>query len=448
MQSFTPILGTLLLSPNGLVGGPARFAVVELLNRARRADAKDRRESKHHEQRTPGPSDSSNGQREGRVGVMAQPNEDSDEEDSYSPTDLFGPLERRLFEREMVQQVVIGMGRLDLPDENAASEAQDEEAAYAPGIPTTVPAAHAHHTQDDQASYFPATNLTQSVPPAGNNTTFSPTAQPPASSPSSSLLTSPHSSATASPSSIHSVPSLTSADSPSSRPGSESSSQLPITPPNFLPPASLASEDTKIHKSSPLASPMFVEEDDLPTPDAWNPPHVTSLLSPRPQSPHFVGSPPHVLSSASPLPPSPRPPSPRPPSPTSSDTTTHSSMQSYAAEPGSIEQTPYIPDIASPEPQPAHGLMYHTLQDSADLAALQQSAEDNEAVDEAQLSEEASVGRLSSMSLMAAVTASGESSFSFPITQFFHIGICFGWRGGFGYHQLHLVPGVSPCARN
>jgi len=38
VQSFTPILGTLLLSPNSLVGGPTRYAVVELLRRVRRAD--------------------------------------------------------------------------------------------------------------------------------------------------------------------------------------------------------------------------------------------------------------------------------------------------------------------------------------------------------------------------------------------------------------------------
>ena len=40
VQAFTPILGTLLLSPNGMVGGPARFAVVELLRRVQREDEK------------------------------------------------------------------------------------------------------------------------------------------------------------------------------------------------------------------------------------------------------------------------------------------------------------------------------------------------------------------------------------------------------------------------
>ena len=36
VQSFTPILGTLLLSTNPHVGVPARFAVVELLKRIRK----------------------------------------------------------------------------------------------------------------------------------------------------------------------------------------------------------------------------------------------------------------------------------------------------------------------------------------------------------------------------------------------------------------------------
>ncbi|KAJ2966054.1 hypothetical protein NUW54_g13919 [Trametes sanguinea] len=38
VQAFTPLLGTLLLSPHTLVSGPARYAVVELLRRLRRAD--------------------------------------------------------------------------------------------------------------------------------------------------------------------------------------------------------------------------------------------------------------------------------------------------------------------------------------------------------------------------------------------------------------------------
>ncbi|KAI6028785.1 armadillo-type protein [Pisolithus orientalis] len=39
VQAFTPILGTFLLSPNGMVSGPARYAVVELLGRIKKADA-------------------------------------------------------------------------------------------------------------------------------------------------------------------------------------------------------------------------------------------------------------------------------------------------------------------------------------------------------------------------------------------------------------------------
>ncbi|THH05452.1 hypothetical protein EW145_g4780 [Phellinidium pouzarii] len=71
VQSFTPLLGTLLLNTDANVGAPARRCVVDLLMRIREADAQ------------------------------------SDKATS------FGPEERRLFERELIQQVVIGMAHLD-----------------------------------------------------------------------------------------------------------------------------------------------------------------------------------------------------------------------------------------------------------------------------------------------------------------------------------------------
>ncbi len=122
VQSFTAILGTLLLSPNALVGGPARFAVVELLKRIRKAAE------------TEGISVASDITTRGPIGIPMSSrnwadmdsadsdNDDDNDEGSYSPVGLFGIEERRLFEREMVQQVVIGMGRLDIPDESTESE--------------------------------------------------------------------------------------------------------------------------------------------------------------------------------------------------------------------------------------------------------------------------------------------------------------------------------------
>ena len=87
VQAFTPILGTLLLSPNGMVSGPARCAVVDLLCRIRKAD--DAEESGLTD---PQPSDG-----------------------SYP---LFGRIQRQMFEEELIHQLVIGIGRLDVSVED------------------------------------------------------------------------------------------------------------------------------------------------------------------------------------------------------------------------------------------------------------------------------------------------------------------------------------------
>ncbi|KAJ6630685.1 armadillo-type protein [Mycena sp. CBHHK59/15] len=105
VQAFTPILGTLLLSPNAKVGGAARYVVVNILSRIRRLNARE-----------PG----------SQVGVPAPvastSDSDSEEDDSTEniPIGLFGPEERSMFEQELLQQVVIGMGRLDIDIEDDA----------------------------------------------------------------------------------------------------------------------------------------------------------------------------------------------------------------------------------------------------------------------------------------------------------------------------------------
>ncbi|THH22143.1 hypothetical protein EUX98_g8227, partial [Antrodiella citrinella] len=141
VQSFTPILGTLLLSANAHVGGPARYAVVELLRRVRKAD-----DFEHHTS-TQLPADPS-----------VHPLEDEEDEEQYSELGLFGEEQRRLFEREMIHQVVIGMGRLDLPEEVA-----DGEPTSGSGLTTAAatPLAgghsphHAHRSSPGNDSYFP-----------------------------------------------------------------------------------------------------------------------------------------------------------------------------------------------------------------------------------------------------------------------------------------------------
>ncbi|KAJ6596787.1 armadillo-type protein [Mycena vulgaris] len=97
VQAFTPILGTLLLSPNSKVGGAARYVVVNILSRMRKLD---QRES-------------------GSTFPSPFPLADSDSEEEEDPIEdipvgLFGPEERLMFEQELLQQVVIGMGRLDV----------------------------------------------------------------------------------------------------------------------------------------------------------------------------------------------------------------------------------------------------------------------------------------------------------------------------------------------
>ncbi len=71
VQSFTPLLVTLLLNPSREVGGRARTCIVALLSRIRDAN------------------------------------------ENGTSTGHFGPQQRRMFEREIMQQVVIGMAHLD-----------------------------------------------------------------------------------------------------------------------------------------------------------------------------------------------------------------------------------------------------------------------------------------------------------------------------------------------
>ena len=94
VQAFTPILGTLLLSSNLLVGGAARYAVVHLLSRMKRAD------------------DLNAGDPTTPIYLSAEICQDEDETEWV--TGLFGRNERDMFRTEILQQVVIGMGRLDM----------------------------------------------------------------------------------------------------------------------------------------------------------------------------------------------------------------------------------------------------------------------------------------------------------------------------------------------
>ncbi|EGO20928.1 hypothetical protein SERLADRAFT_410491 [Serpula lacrymans var. lacrymans S7.9] len=101
VQAFTPVLGTLLLSPNGMVSSSARYAVVEVLRKMRQMDELD-------------------------INDEAMQTNDRSEEIQNG---VFGPYERNIFEEEIVQQIIIGMGRLDTEDEEARWVSDNDSAS-------------------------------------------------------------------------------------------------------------------------------------------------------------------------------------------------------------------------------------------------------------------------------------------------------------------------------
>ncbi|KAJ3850955.1 armadillo-type protein [Lentinula lateritia] len=110
VQAFTPILGTLLLSPNVLVGGATRYAVVALLGRIKRVNAMESKlgsdSPKIHVQ-IPRLNEVANSQNLS-VGSLAEIDDDEEIDIGF-----FGKEERSLFQKEILFQVVVGMGRLD-----------------------------------------------------------------------------------------------------------------------------------------------------------------------------------------------------------------------------------------------------------------------------------------------------------------------------------------------
>ncbi|KAF8636603.1 hypothetical protein AX17_003413 [Amanita inopinata Kibby_2008] len=100
VQAFTPILGTLLLSSNPHVGSAARYAVVELLSRMRKADKDATILLEEYTSTT----------------------NTTDDDESELVVGLFGPQERAMFQDEIFQQVVIGMGRLDVDTDYPANQ--------------------------------------------------------------------------------------------------------------------------------------------------------------------------------------------------------------------------------------------------------------------------------------------------------------------------------------
>lgn len=126
VQAFTPILGTLLLSPNGMVSGPARCAVVEMLGRIRGAD--DAEDWGVENSQCPG-----------------------------MPIGLFAKPQRKMFEDEILLQLVIGIGRLDVSTEEDATEVWFDASARTPAaeLPDQVVIDVNQTPNSSVNSYFP-----------------------------------------------------------------------------------------------------------------------------------------------------------------------------------------------------------------------------------------------------------------------------------------------------
>lgn len=105
VESFTPILGTLLLSINGNVGSNTRNVVVGILRRIKRLDNIE-----------DGVDDARAVDKGGGTNTPPDPWIEGFDDFDLAPG-LFERKQRRLFEDELLRHVVIGMARLDMQEE-------------------------------------------------------------------------------------------------------------------------------------------------------------------------------------------------------------------------------------------------------------------------------------------------------------------------------------------
>jgi serine/threonine-protein phosphatase 4 regulatory subunit 1 len=300
VQAFTPILGTLLLSSNPLIGRVTRCAIVRLLARMKTADD---------------------------VTPLPETTQQDEDEDDWV-TGLFGQHERAIFRSEILQQVVIGMGRLDMDTDDHYDNDDLLQRHQQEAVDTALIAASG---QEDVGEISSTRSEIQNVK------------QDDFVNPYFSLLASPFSAFSA---------------SQASTPSSSSSSFPPLQPGDVT------------------QAPMTIDEGWVPS--APRPSH-RALPHPR-------------------------------------DSTPWSSPDLSDSVPLAISAIDSQPD--DPASQREHSL----LEESHHYG-----------IEEGESDEQAAVGRLSSMSLIAAVAASGQSSISLSLNLVPHLYDRLSWRGDGGF---------------
>ncbi|KAA1474907.1 ARM repeat-containing protein [Dentipellis sp. KUC8613] len=319
VQAFTPILGTLLLSTSPPVGAAARSAVVDILRRVREA-----------------------------IPLSPDP-------------PLFGYDQRQLLEHEILQQVVIGIGRLDIPDE--ACDLVDR-----PDSPML--------TELDEPADQDMSSPTRAPPP------------PPSTSASSSARASP-------------PPDLL----PPSRTDSHISSSSSSAPSSFT---------SSLSSTPDLASPDFLSPDE----PCMSPPTPPSpIVTPLPPFPEAPAKPseypltqeyaPSVVSNNMTMtddwiPASPQPPHAILPEPESDDTCPPDASSVQASPP--LDLAPSSSSMTVPSATVGDASPDVSVGGSSDTMPMDFGHQSNDA--EADAGEQAALGRLSSMCLVAAVSAS------------------------------------------
>ncbi|TRM61890.1 hypothetical protein BD626DRAFT_433986 [Schizophyllum amplum] len=360
VQAFTPILGTLLLSSNGQVGLSTRYAIVTILSRIQRLNESESRKPDFVPSSRPSSSRgilakdthltprSSLAAKAIHPSIHPQPDDDETEEEDLPPTGLFGHEEREMFEHELLQQVVIGMGRLDQQWQNVDEEYSEDDLQamqddhshiglhpgdeYPPEFPARSPLDEPHvmpsaepWPQDDNSPSMqvmpkPATEYFPRLPP---KSVPSPTTSSPASTPPWASL---------SPGSSSSTSTSTS---------TSSSSSLP-TPPNML------SRPMWEAPRSPLSQPPF---------EMYARPGSSTGSSDGEETVHVQASPQSTSSRGSPMQLS--TPSP-PPSPPNSNTTetipSRASTRDQPPDKHPLPLDPKPPDVAMDSLQPSAGL--------------------------------------------------------------------------------------------